>query len=109
MNISIVQNFAGDFILTGKLTLHSVAELWQKSSALFAKAPSPLRIDLKAVTQSDSAGTALLISWVNYAHQLNKEIYFFNLPKQMQAIIQVSGLSKLLPIEQPNKVGESYG
>lgn len=95
----IKQDSNGMFLLVGKLTFSSVASLWNRSKLLLETTPSPIQIDLKSVTQSDSAGVALLISWVRYARQLNKEMHLMHLPEQMRAIIKVSGLSQLLPIQ----------
>ncbi len=95
----IINSSNGMLLPTGKLNFATVASLWASSKPLLDATPSPIQLDLKTVTQSDSAGVALLIAWVRYARQQNKEIHLMHLPEQMRAIIKVSGLSKLLPIQ----------
>jgi len=92
------QSATGIMSLRGDLTLTTVADLWIRSQPLFAQAKSPIQLDLQNVVQSDSAGVALLIAWIRHLRQERKELLLLNLPAQMQAIIQVSGLSRLLPI-----------
>lgn len=94
-----IQHSNDTLLPKGKLTLGNVASLWASSKPLFDITPTPIKLDLKAVTQSDSAGVALLIAWVRYARQQDKEIHLMHLPEQMRAIIKVSGLSNLLPIQ----------
>lgn len=88
----------GVITLRGELTLTTVKELWENSRSFFDGQKTPLKIDLTQITQSDSAGVALLIAWVRLAHQQKREIFLISLPKQMQAIIRVSGLENLLPV-----------
>lgn len=89
----------GGLILSGSLDFSTTAILWQQSKTLLKAASIPIDIDLSAVTQSDSSGVALLIAWQRYAHQLQKEIYFSNVPTAMQAIIRVSELENILSIK----------
>lgn len=96
---SIKQDSNGMLLPSGKLTFVTVASLWASSKPLLQAATSPIQLNLKSVTQSDSAGVALLIAWVRCARQQSKEIHLMNLPEQMRAIIKVSGLSHLLPIQ----------
>ena len=85
--------------ISGALTFSTVAALWEQSKHWFKKAVSTaLRIDLKDVKQSDSAGVALLIAWTRSASQQHQAIHFVNLPEQMRAIVHVSGLEKILPL-----------
>lgn len=81
----------------GELTFATVTDLWQQSQSLFNSEQSPILLDLKNVTQSDSAGVALLIAWVRDFKQQDREIFLVNPPEQMQAIIRISGLHNVLP------------
>jgi len=95
-------NGRNEFVVSGELNFMNIPQLWQSSCGMLVNA-SPLSIisiDLSKVTQSDSSGVALLISWVRTMRQQKKEICFVNLPQQMRAIIEVSGLQKILPIKE---------
>ncbi len=104
----IKQSTDGVLFPTGKLTFVTVAFLWESSKPMLDSAASPIRFDLKSVTQSDSAGVALLIAWVRYARTQNKETHLMNLPEQMQAIIKVSGLNEVLPVH-PGPIEGNHG
>jgi phospholipid transport system transporter-binding protein len=83
------------FVISGELNFTTAVKLWNESLALMAKA-SQLNFDFTAVTNSNSAGIALLLEWVKYAKQHQKSIRFNNIPKQLNSIIAVSGISKVL-------------
>lgn len=97
-NASLTTNSSSQhLLLKGDLTLQNVTTLWHESKILFDRAQSPVHLELKDVTQSDSAGIALLIAWVRTLRQQKKEIYLKNPSPQMQAIAEISGLTHLLP------------
>lgn len=85
------------FHVTGELTFATVNGLLEQAPALFEE-HSQLKIDLANVTRSDSAGLALLIDWMRLAKTNNKEIMFYNIPEQMLAIANASGVDELLPV-----------
>jgi phospholipid transport system transporter-binding protein len=83
------------FVISGELNFTTAVKLWNESLVLMAKA-AQLNFDFTAVTNSNSAGIALLLEWVKYAKQHQKTIRFNNIPKQLNSIIAVSGISKIL-------------
>ena len=89
----------GTIKVAGALTFATVNQLWQQSKALLSPKTAALRFDLQDVSQSDSAGVALLIAWMRAAQQQKKSIHFTQAPQQMRAIVRVSSLEKILPIE----------
>lgn len=95
----IKSNSDGILLVSGALNYAAIKPaVWEHSRTLLAAASSPIQIDLRDITHSDSTGVALLISWVRYARKQQKEIQLTHLPEQMRAIIRVSGLEKLLPL-----------
>jgi anti-anti-sigma factor len=100
MNTTFTTEVNGNWLVAGKLNFQTVAALWQSSHLHFQQAMQPICVDLSGVTQSDSASVALLAAWMRQAHNLQKQIYFKNLPPQMQAIMHVSGLEMILPIQK---------
>ncbi|PHS24512.1 MAG: sulfate transporter [Methylophaga sp.] len=85
------------FRVTGELTFATVNALLEQAPDLFEN-HHKLNIDLTNVTRSDSAGLALLIDWIRLAKNTNKEIMFYNIPAQMLAISNASGVDELLPV-----------
>ncbi len=75
-----------------------MSQILEQSTIMF-ESITDLDIDLAEVSHSDSAGLALLIHWIRFAKQTNKKIVFHNIPAQMMAIADVSGLNELLPIQ----------
>ncbi|MDH5357901.1 MAG: STAS domain-containing protein [Gammaproteobacteria bacterium] len=88
----------GIFRVTGELTFATVNNILGQAHTLFEPI-NTLDIDLTEVTRSDSAGLALLITWMRSAKNSNKKIVFHNIPSQMLAIANASGLVELLPLQ----------
>lgn len=86
----------GTLLLSGALNFTSSPVVFAHSKMLLNSLSSPIRIDLSAVTRSDSSGVALLIAWQRFARKTNKTIQFLNLPITMQKIIRVSELERVL-------------
>jgi len=85
------------FILSGALGFDTVPAIREQGISFFETMPE-IRVDLKGVTHSDSAGLALLTEWMRFAKQHDKKITFFNIPHQMLAIARVSSLDNILPL-----------
>jgi phospholipid transport system transporter-binding protein len=89
----------GHYLLKGQLSFTSVPKLWRAhKNTLFIDKVSHLDIDLALLERSDSSGLALLVEWYREAEQQNKMITFYNLPKKMYEIAQISGLDHILPL-----------
>lgn len=95
----------GHFRIVGELTFNTVPEIAKKGLALFNGAGADLRIDLREVSRTDSAGLALLIAWLRYAKKENKSLQFLNIPAQMLAIAQISSLDQILPLGEEQVLG----
>lgn len=89
----------GQIGLRGELDHHTVVQLLAHSHELFAAAhEGRVTLDLSAVSYSDSTGVALLVEWLKMARHRQIQLMLSNLPTQMRALIQVSGLAELLSI-----------
>lgn len=84
--------------VSGDLTIDAVPEYLEQSETLFSQLTA-LRIDLSAVSRSDSAGLALLIRWMREARASSKDIIFEQMPAQMLAMAEASGLDVILPLQ----------
>ncbi len=82
--------------INGHLTIETVNDIWQQGcEKIRQSAGSPMIVDLSKVSHCDSAGVAMIIDWLRVAKKNNKQLILKNLPEQMRAIVEVSGLSKL--------------
>jgi phospholipid transport system transporter-binding protein len=95
---SLSINDEGVVNVSGMLTFSTVAELSAAAPEKFGQ-QSELVINLADVSRSDSAGLALLIDWMRFAKNNNKSIVFQNIPDQMLAIANASGLDELIPVQ----------
>lgn len=96
MSISL-DNAAQCLHVSGDLTLDAIPDYINESEPLFNELAA-LRIDLSAVKRSDSAGLALLIRWMRDARASDKKIIFEQMPAQMLAMAEASGLDTILPL-----------
>lgn len=89
------------YLISGELTLETAKAVLAETESQFDKS-AQLDIDLAQVSRADSAGLALLITWMRQAKQSDKKISFAHLPAQMLAIAKASGLDTILPLKQAN-------
>ena len=85
----------GRFRLHGEFNFETARELLRESQAAFEE-HNVITLDLSQVTDSDSAGLALMIEWVRWAKRDVREIRFENVPKQVFAIADISEVSGVL-------------
>lgn len=85
-------------LLSGELSFATVSKVLEQATQMFEPI-ADLDINLAEVSRSDSAGLALLVHWIRQANKTNKKIVFHNIPAQMLAIADASGLDELLPIQ----------
>lgn len=85
----------GRFRLSGTLDASTVAGVLEQSEGRFADAPH-LYVDLGGVSESDSAGLALLIEWLRLTRQQGRTIHFANVPPQINALARISEVEDLL-------------
>lgn len=101
MNKPSLQFKKDHYVLSGALNTYTVPGLWDLSQEVLKKDKGLLlTFNLEHVTQSDSSGVALLIAWMRMLKQRDQKIRFVGLPIQMLAIIRVSDLEKILPINR---------
>jgi len=85
----------GRFALTGAMTFDTVEDILRASEEPFEE-HTQLEIDLSGVTDSDSAGLALLLEWVTWANHSVREISFKDIPEKIQAIAKTTEVEPLL-------------
>ena len=71
------------------LNYYTAARILEKSEEKF-ESYATIEVDLGGVTETGSAGLALLLEWVNWAKNYVREIRFLNVPRQIQALADIS-------------------
>jgi len=85
----------GCFVLSGEMTFDTAERILRASEDPFEE-HSQLEIDLSNVTDSDSAGLALLLEWVTWANHTVREIRFTGMPERVMAIAKTTEVDRLL-------------
>ena len=94
-NFSLDDRGDGHFALSGEMTFDTAEQILQASEKPF-EAHTRLEIDLSNVTESDSAGLALLLEWVTWANHTVREIRFSGMPERVLAIAKTTEVEGLL-------------
>ncbi len=82
--------------LAGPVTLASINAILEEGARVL-KAPS-LTVDLAAVTEVDSTAVSLLLEWRRAALRDKRAIEFVNHPANLKSLIQLYGVTELLPV-----------
>ncbi len=85
----------GRFLLSGKMTFRYVGPILRVSMELFHEHPH-IEVDLSGVTETDSAGLALLLEWITWANHNVHEIRFIHTPEKIDAIAKTTEVDDLL-------------
>ena len=85
----------GRFALSGEMTFDTAEQILRASEEPFEE-HTQLEIDLSEVTDSDSAGLALLLEWVTWANHSVREIRFIGVPERVLAIARTTEVEPLL-------------
>jgi phospholipid transport system transporter-binding protein len=96
--VQVTQAAPDRLTLTGALTFHTARSAYETGlHALQAGQPNtPWQVDCSGVTESDSAGLAVLIEWLAAAVRLGRTLRFVNLPDGIRAAAQISEVEGLL-------------
>ena len=85
----------GRFALSGELTFETAEKILRAAEGPFEE-HTQLEVDLSGVTDSDSAGLALLLEWVTWANHSVREIRFAEIPEKIYAIARTTEVEQLL-------------
>lgn len=85
----------GKFALSGRMSFDTVGQILRDSETLF-EAHTRIDVDLSGVTETDSAGLALLLEWITWANHTVREIRFVGTPEKIDAIAKTTEVDHLL-------------
>ena len=74
----------GRFALSGQMSFDTVGQILRVSEEMF-EAHTRIEVDLFEVTDTDSAGLALLLEWITWANHTVREIRFVGTPEKIEA------------------------
>lgn len=95
----------GRFRVSGEMSFTSVPGLWEQSRrTLEAAKTDSLEIDLAGVEAFDSAGLALLVAWIRWAHQCSKIIQFVHMPAKLGKLARANRLDRLFDLDSEGGV-----
>jgi phospholipid transport system transporter-binding protein len=97
-NVQVVEATPDRLNVSGALTFETAREAYEAGLRTLRSGSSKaaLQVDCAGVTESDSAGLAVLIEWLANATKLKRTIRFQNLPDGIQAAAQISDVTGLL-------------
>lgn len=94
-DFELVDHGGGKFSLKGEMTFETAGAILRASEEPFEK-HTRIEVSLKDVTDSDSAGLALLLEWITWANHTVREITFTDVPERINAIAKVTEVDSLL-------------
>ena len=84
----------GRCAVDGPLTIANAAQLAEEGRRMFVA--ERVVVDLKGVTEVDSAGVSLLLEWRRAATGANRQIEFVHLPANLRSLAVLYGVAELL-------------
>lgn len=91
----LVDRGEGRFALSGTMGFKTADQILRDSEFLFEE-HTRIEVDLDGVTETDSAGLALLLEWITWANHTVREIRFLNTPEKVTAIARTTEVEDLL-------------
>jgi len=85
----------GRFALSGQMSFDTVGQILRVSEDMFED-HTRIEVDLFEVTDTDSAGLALLLEWITWANHTVREIRFVGTPEKIDAIAKTTEVDHLL-------------
>ena len=92
---SLTVSDAGLIGVKGPVTFATAGTLLDAGRALFAGRPA-VTVNLREVSDVDSAGLALLLEWLRQARAERRAVAFQGVPDKLLAIARLSGVEPLL-------------
>jgi phospholipid transport system transporter-binding protein len=86
---------SGRFVLTGVLSFETASAVLASGDAAFASERA-LTVCLSGVTHADSAGLAVLLTWVERARREGRTLAFTAIPAQLVSIARLCAVETLL-------------
>lgn len=89
----------GKFALSGDVSFRTAESVLRASDRLFAGG-GDVQVDLSQVSQTDSAGMALLLEWLSRANGAGVHLRFVDIPQKIKAIAVTAEIDEFLESSQ---------
>jgi phospholipid transport system transporter-binding protein len=94
-NFKMEDHGGGKFALSGHMVFATAGQILFDSEVMFEE-HTRIEVDLSEVTDTDSAGLALLLEWITWANHTVREIRFIDTPAKIDAIARTTEVDHLL-------------
>ena len=84
--------------VNGRVTFANLMHIREEGEAAIAEAGDPVVIDFTGLENGNSAAVALLMAWLRAADDLGKSIEFVAAPTELENIVELSGMTDVLPM-----------
>lgn len=99
LSVEITGSAAGSIVVRGALTFETARRAHEAGLELIAASDAPeIEVDCAAVSDSDSAGLAVLLDWLAIVRRDNRQIRFTHLPDKLCAVARISEIEGLLGV-----------
>jgi len=97
MDVEVHEASPGQFRVLGSLTFPSARHAAERGIHAFAaSSASALEADLGGVRTADSAGLAVLLNWLAWAHANGRKLSFSHVPSSIVDLARISEAAALL-------------
>lgn len=90
-----IQKTASSWKVSGEVTVAQAPSLLAESRHLPAQ--SKLVVDFTQVTNVDTATLSLMFEWLRHAHKKKCDLRFAHIPKNLQSLMALYGVTELIP------------
>jgi phospholipid transport system transporter-binding protein len=94
--LEIVETARDRFAVRGALTFHTARQGWEAGIRAFTAAGREIEVDCGGVTRADSAGLAVLITWLAWGYANDCHLVYRQLPADLSALARISEAQRLL-------------
>jgi len=86
----------GRLAAEGPLTFATARRACELGEPLVAGGDTPLEVDCRGITTSDSAGLAVLLDWLGTARHAGRALRYTHLPAGLAALARISEVEEFL-------------
>ena len=101
--MSVVESAPGRITVNGALTFATAREARATGLGLIAASQGrEIVVDCGSISESDSAGLAVLLDWLGAAQRRHVALRFANVPERLMAIAQISEIEDAIAARAAN-------
>ncbi|MEN9756747.1 MAG: hypothetical protein RL755_934 [Pseudomonadota bacterium] len=92
--LSLISKGNGRWLIHGDLTFAGIHKKIIDNPPFIKQGSDNIILDLAQVTNTDSAGLALMIEWIKQTRAQRLRLHFKNIPNQLLNLAKLTGLDK---------------